>query len=299
MAILTAGFSKITDRDAHTHTLNLENNIIHSTLTDYENNSTISGYSLKISLNGTEHYEINGRNYRLGKNQYLTVNKGSKISCKVKSGKSVEGLCLYFSAELLQDIWHNKSHTDHELINNPFPDPSIEIPQIINAKYDHFADPLIPDPGKFKSSLSQADDRNGVYYQICETLLNRANRNRNKLKQIGISKKTTRDELYQRLLYGRNFMDDSYMDPVGLKQTAHAALLSEYHFHRLFKNFFSITPHQYLVNRRVSKAMDLLKNGEIPVKSICYQVGFSDPSAFIRLFKSHTGTTPAQFSKGF
>lgn len=56
------------------------------------------------------------------------------------------------------------------------------------------------------------------------------------------------------------------------------------------------TPKDFIIKTRLKKSIDLLKNSnEESINSISFAVGFSDPSYFIKLFKSHYGVTPGQY----
>jgi len=54
-----------------------------------------------------------------------------------------------------------------------------------------------------------------------------------------------------RLCRAREFMGDAYGSPLTLNQISREACISPYHFHRLFKHTFEMTPHLYLTDRRI------------------------------------------------
>ncbi len=72
------------------------------------------------------------------------------------------------------------------------------------------------------------------------------------------------------------------------------AQLSPYHFLRLFKQRIGITPHQYILQRRIEKAKHLLKHSELSIADIAVLTGFSDQSHLTRCFKRIVGITPKQ-----
>ncbi|HEU4496866.1 MAG TPA: helix-turn-helix domain-containing protein, partial [Flavobacterium sp.] len=72
--------------------------------------------------------------------------------------------------------------------------------------------------------------------------------------------------------------------------------ISQYHFIRLFKSIFKISPYQYIIKKRLELAKVLLACGTgIPDAS--YQTGFSSPANFSKAFKSQFGTSPKNFLK--
>ncbi|MBD1919522.1 helix-turn-helix transcriptional regulator [Microcoleus sp. FACHB-831] len=72
------------------------------------------------------------------------------------------------------------------------------------------------------------------------------------------------------------------------------AQLSPYYFLRLFKQRTGITPHQYILQRRIEKAKHLLKYSELSIADIAALTGFSDQSHLTRCFKRIVGITPKQ-----
>jgi AraC family transcriptional regulator len=77
-----------------------------------------------------------------------------------------------------------------------------------------------------------------------------------------------------------------------LVEIAAIVQISPYHFLRLFKQRMGITPHQYILQRRIEKAKYLLQNSEFSIADIAMQTGFCDQSHLTRYFKRIIGTTP-------
>lgn len=91
------------------------------------------------------------------------------------------------------------------------------------------------------------------------------------------------------------YMNEHFDEQVSVRELADIAMLSPYHFIRVFKKETGFTPHEYLVNIRISTAKYMLKNTRLSIKDICYNTGFSSESAFCSSFKKNTGITPAQY----
>lgn len=71
---------------------------------------------------------------------------------------------------------------------------------------------------------------------------------------------------------------------------------SPYHYLRTFKNQVGLTPHQFLIQNRIRKAQQLLRENR-QVAEVALLVGFYDQSHFIRHFKELIGITPSAYKK--
>ena len=94
----------------------------------------------------------------------------------------------------------------------------------------------------------------------------------------------------------RAFMEKHLATKIDLDEIAAAAFMSRFHFIRVFKQAYGITPRQYLRDLRVSKAKELLKKGS-SVTQVCFDVGYSSLPTFSSAFKRSTGYAPLAYQK--
>lgn len=85
--------------------------------------------------------------------------------------------------------------------------------------------------------------------------------------------------------------------PLTLADMASWANLSPYHFARLFRATFGCAPYQYVQERRLLRARDLLRQPGIKITAIALECGFGDPSQFSRAFKARFGVTPTAYRR--
>lgn len=76
-----------------------------------------------------------------------------------------------------------------------------------------------------------------------------------------------------------------------------AALLSmsQFHFSRLFKQAIGMTPYQYLLQQRIERAKQLLKEGDRSIMDIALMCGFNSHSHLSKQFRQLTGITPKAY----
>lgn len=91
------------------------------------------------------------------------------------------------------------------------------------------------------------------------------------------------------------FISKNLDRPISIKKLAKIACMSKASFYRYFNNEFGISPIEYINQERIKKACKLLKNKNLNVTEVSFQLGYSSLSHFIKLFKEQTGTTPKQY----
>lgn len=91
------------------------------------------------------------------------------------------------------------------------------------------------------------------------------------------------------------FIDQNSEKPLSINNLANIASLSIYHFSRKFKKLTGLSPHEYLILKRLTNAKFLLKNTTFSINKISDMIGFSSPSHFIATFKKHMNMTPKEF----
>ncbi len=90
-----------------------------------------------------------------------------------------------------------------------------------------------------------------------------------------------------------DYIGDNLSDELSLTRIAAAADLSPYYFARAFKRSTGLSPHQYVLRRRISHAKDLLIGTDLPVGEIAMRVGFATPSHFAQQFRRIVGMSPS------
>lgn len=92
------------------------------------------------------------------------------------------------------------------------------------------------------------------------------------------------------------FINDSIETNFTLENLASNVNLSKYHFLRMFKKEFGLTPHAFIINERLNRANKLIQSG-LAISEASIQVGFNDQSHFSRNFKKYFGYTPSYLQK--
>jgi transcriptional regulator GlxA family with amidase domain len=91
------------------------------------------------------------------------------------------------------------------------------------------------------------------------------------------------------------YMETHLSESVDLTELAGVAGLSLFHFARQFKQSAGVTPHHYLVQKRVERAQEMLARTDLSLSEIAFATGFADQSHFARHFRQRLGVSPGQF----
>jgi AraC-like DNA-binding protein len=91
-----------------------------------------------------------------------------------------------------------------------------------------------------------------------------------------------------------DYIRDNCTQMLKLEDICAAAQLSPSYLIRAFKHHYGMTPHAFLVNRRIQFARERLRSGKL-IADVALEAGFADQAHFQRAFKQHLAATPGQY----
>jgi AraC-like DNA-binding protein len=101
----------------------------------------------------------------------------------------------------------------------------------------------------------------------------------------------------RQLLRAKDLADARYTQQVRVEDMAGAAGLSRGYFIERFRDTFGVTPHVYLMTRRMERAAALLRNTDYSVAWVCASVGLTSVGSFTTSFKRTFGVTPTAYRR--
>lgn len=84
---------------------------------------------------------------------------------------------------------------------------------------------------------------------------------------------------------------------ITVAQLAGSLFLGESQFHCLFKEKMGVTPHQYVLGKRIDRAKALIQQGNLTLGQIAELIGFSNQSVFTHTFTRLQGISPSHYKK--
>jgi AraC-like DNA-binding protein/mannose-6-phosphate isomerase-like protein (cupin superfamily) len=88
-----------------------------------------------------------------------------------------------------------------------------------------------------------------------------------------------------------------YKEELSLDQMADKAAMSPSYFSHMFKLLIGVSFVDFVNERRIKEAMELLRDTDLSVTNIGLDIGYRHIGHFNRMFKKHTGQTPSEFRK--
>lgn len=92
--------------------------------------------------------------------------------------------------------------------------------------------------------------------------------------------------LYQNFNYGKRIKIDELAEMIGISRS---------HLTLSLKKELNVSPQDFLLNLRMEKACEQLKDGSEPINIVAANVGYGDSMAFSKAFKQRMGVSPKSY----
>jgi len=102
----------------------------------------------------------------------------------------------------------------------------------------------------------------------------------------------------QAVTHIRNYIEEHLHEDLSLVRLAERSYFNPSYLSRLFKQECGFNLSEYIEERRIKKAKELLKTHELKIAEVGAKVGYAAPHSFTRFFKKLTGVTPQEFRDG-
>jgi AraC-like DNA-binding protein len=95
----------------------------------------------------------------------------------------------------------------------------------------------------------------------------------------------------------QDYIDRNITEPIKVSELCALVNRTPSHFSRTFKRAVGLSPHAYVLRRRIQLASQLLARSEMPLSEIALNCGFGDQSHLSNRFREHSGMTPAAWRR--
>jgi len=272
-----------------------KNSIRYSQIKNIEAEIQFTGLGVKYVASGSEIYHANGKKFTVKEGEYIIGNDFTSSIVKIDQEEPVHGLCIDISSQIISEVseFHDLSGTDLKefLLSDQF------FVNRYNVKNTTLGYTLQEINRKIQNSTIRNDlQRNELFYSLAESIVTDQRFIFEHLNKMDFKKASTNEEVFRALLTAKNFIDENLLEELSLDQICMQAGLSKYHFIRLFKSTFGISPYQYLKRKLLELAKKDLISGKA-VSEVYPIYGFSDVAAFSKGFKQQFGIAPSKINK--
>lgn len=122
----------------------------------------------------------------------------------------------------------------------------------------------------------------------------------NSTKEFVTSKSVTVRPVYNSVIVkpALEYIENHFDERLTLDDMASLCNISSSYFSKLFNRITGENFSNYVNTVRIRKACELLENGDLPITTIAFDLGYEDISYFDKVFKRLTGVTPSQYKSG-
>lgn len=274
--------------------------IYYSELQQWYTSEALRSFSIKFVLENTIRYSFGNVDYDVQPMKYLVTIKQPGVKAFFDTPGNVKSICIDICPQTVREVFTLLTEkSDQQIENylaNYFTEPDFleSVSRIDNSvmgnKLQHLACMI-------KQNKQGLPVNKEWFYELMEAVVYQEYGNYIRLENINCLKASTRKEIFRRVRIAKEYIDEHYLYIQGITELARTCLMSEYHFFRSFKQIYSITPHQYLLQKKLSVAREMIHNSNYKLSDIATICGFPDSASFSKSFKKHFSTNPSSYKK--
>ncbi|MEL6972073.1 MAG: AraC family transcriptional regulator [Bacteroidota bacterium] len=216
-----------------------------------------SRWAFRAVLNGYQLLESNTYRHSLHPSNYLITPQGADYRTEIEAEQDVEVVVVGFHPNFFRQVFSQWELNNTQLLDNPEPTGQ-ELPVLWETAYEItpvFDALLSRIKAIIEAQSGLAEELEEVYTDLVHNIA-ASHLETNRLADfIPAKKPAVRTELFRRLRLPRDYMESQLDQTLSLEQIAAAACLSPFHFLRLFRAVFCLSPMQYLAQARLQKAV--------------------------------------------
>jgi AraC family transcriptional regulator len=227
---------------------------------------------------------------------YVAIARGERFSMTVDEAQATTSLHVFFMRGFVESVGAALVGPSAAILDD---EPSASV-DLAFAHRLHFPDErlarLLHETARVIGERSYSCGwHEEIFHRLSEALVAAHTDAVARVSRLPALRATTRDELMIRIGRAVDLILSAYEMPLTLDAMARAACMSQYHFLRVFRAAFGITPHLYLTRVRLERARTLLATTSLPITMIAKRVGFDRHTSFTTLFRRHVGMAPVEY----
>jgi AraC-like DNA-binding protein len=244
----------------------------------------LEDHLLMFVLNGTYTVQYGDQAYIVRKHEMVLLQKSIVVQYD-KSGEPnqeylLEYMMFFIKDELLKDFM--------KMADIQSAQPIALVPIFVNPINER----LLTYIESLKSYFNEPDNiEDGlIKIKLLELLFDLAHANESIMQQLLQLKQPVRSDI-------ATIVEQHIMNPVSLNDLAYLSGRSLSSFKRDFQTIYNASPSQWIRQKRLEKAKELLTYSAMSVTDVCFTTGFENVAHFSRVFKEHFGSPPSFYKQ--
>lgn len=231
-------------------------------------------YLIHIVLEGSGHYMVNQQTYRLGAGDGFLILPELQTFYKADEDNPWTYVWIGFEGSRAEDVIRDMGMGRDSLVfHSSRPG---ELRSIVREMF------LNQELSRAKQYMNQS-----LLYRFFSTLLDDM--------EVTIGSPTGRNRIVSQAV---QYIEDCYGDSsVKVAQIAKNVNVERGYLYSLFMKHLGLSPQEYLLKFRLTKATDLLNHSELPIDKISAECGYQDPVTFSKAFRKMFGMPPGKYRK--
>ena len=235
---------------------------------------------LYVVLGGSVKLTCGRQTWTVRKSEMILLRRAQSVSYE-KQGSEDTGL---FESQLFA--------INDELLKDFLTSQQVQIPQMTEelgtqvspmsdrlvaycwSLYPYFNDPSQVNPGLLR-------------LKVMELLYNVMDCSKNIFRQMLQLRQPVKTDIHR-------VVEENYTSPISLDELAYLSGRSLSSFKREFQDIYGAPPARWIREKRLSKALQMLRSSSLSVADVAYSLGFENPTHFSRIFKQQYGYAPSQ-----
>jgi AraC family transcriptional regulator len=236
---------------------------------------------------GAEALVLNQRRLTLDEDSYLILNAHTKHTSVYRGDTEVHACAVFFADELVRQTMADE-------LADPAPH---DAPDPRGFRFhDHLrphGDALSALLRRIATRVATQDEADLWLEEQVVAVLAAALQGEHTLQHTSLAivsvKPATRHELLRRVWMAADYITSNYQQPLTLDDIAASARLSRFHLVRLFRQVHGMTPHAYLLGKRLAVAQRLLLQTRLDLNEIADRAGFGSRWSLFRHLRKRSG----------
>lgn len=268
------------------------NILLNCSETSYEKKLEETSLSIITNNQGQSFCEVDGQEFKVCSSTFLIINPFQRL--KYRIDKDVETSNIHFNLSFIKSLYAYFTESDTCLLDN-VDEPQVDVlPLFFNEL--HYKNGFISNIIEQLLQSANNDQFDEKLSKIGMQLFVTHQESHKKIKSLKSRKQSTKKELYKRISKAKDMMFYAYQQPLSVDEISQNVCLSKYHFTRVFKDIYGMSPYQFLKTVRLERAKELLLK-DYSIQEVADQIGFEECNSFINAFKVYTNLYPTEFQR--